>query len=156
MSTHQRGLEGNKRKADTMEEGDPFKRVVKKLLVGSGQSRRPRLSESSPASSSMPNSQLSPALQSTASLPQSNGQTQSVLDSRNQTIQVPPSMDQQYTAMSMRPLPFAPDLDLFLEGTKTYAQLSSVAHTPSGAATDATSMDLSYRKPTTLVTVQIG
>lgn len=40
--------------------------------------------------------------------------------------------------------PFQPDLDLFLEGTKSYAQLNSVAHTPSGGLLDPTTMDLSY------------
>ena len=140
----------NKRKSDAVEEGDPFKRVVKKLIVSSAHAQRPRMSEASPSASSSSVPQFSPALQLSAlTQPSSGMQLNCITESPSRTtngMKHPTSSQNVPNVAPLHPPPFQPDLDLFLEGTKSYAQLNSNVQTPAGAMADPTSMDLSYRR----------
>lgn len=113
-----------KRKAeDSDRDGDPFKRAVKRLLLDASTARSgPSVgSEASPASAqSLPGA--SPSIPISSLLRQASGVFG---DSRD----------------PLYPPPFQPDLDLFLDGSKTYTQTAR-GMPPS---LDATSADLSHR-----------
>lgn len=149
MSRQPKEMPSNKRKSDAIDDGDPFKRVVKKLLLSSTHSQRPQVGEGSPSASSTSASQVSPAVQFSALVPLHNG-TQGALPAATSPGKYAASASaftSTHPNVSAGPLhapPFQPDLDLFLEGAKSYAQLNSDVQVPTGNLTDPTSMDLSY------------
>jgi hypothetical protein len=120
-------LAGQKRKLESLDDPDPFRRVVKKLLLEAS-AKNGSVSQPSP-SSSTGLQQQSPTL---------------FHQPGSQDNRMMPTMG-GYAHQPMRPLPFAPDLDLFMEGSRLHSHFSKP--TPVFASEepiDSTSADLSH------------
>lgn len=112
----------NKRKADASpEEGEPFRRVVKKLLIDAAPSQPeldPRLVPSPPlAATTTGIPQFSPATQGSSQL------------LPGAPYQLPDAgASNQVGYQTFQPPPFQPDFDIFLEGSKSYAPAGGSHH----------------------------
>lgn len=124
-----------KRKAESLDDPDPFRRVVKKLLLDASTKTTSAGLPSPTSSAGLP--QASPTLFNqpsvgSVSAPQDNRFMQSMSMSG-------------YANQPMHPPPFMPDLDLFMEGSKAYTQFAKP--TPMFSQDDpldSTSADLSH------------
>lgn len=119
---------GQKRKLETLDDPDPFRRTVKKLLLDAS-TKGGSASQASPGSSTgLP--QQSPTIFSQAGS----------AENRNM-----PTFSGYAANQPVRPPPFLPDLDLFMESSGKYSHFSKP--TPVFAneePADATSADLSH------------
>lgn len=119
---------GQKRKLESLDDPDPFRRTVKKLLLDASTKGGSTGLPSPGSSSGLP--QQSPTIFSQSGLQE------------NRSI---PTFSSGYGNQPVRPPPFLPDLDLFMESSGKYAHFSKP--TPVFAneePVDSTTADLSH------------